>query len=358
MPKRNPQELITEADSAANDIALAKAKAEAVQWKAKHREAVASAVAAERQLDAMLVMKNKPPVGRTLPILKRSKSAGVAVIAPATDWHVEEQIDPAAVNGKNNFNLAEAENRINRFYFKVLELIDWQNSLAPVVELWHPLLGNLMSGFLHEELAETNSLSPTEACVFLREMLSSGIDLWLNNTKLPIFCPCTVGNHGRTTQKMRIKTSCRNSFEWLLYKTLEKQYEKNRRVVFQVCHGYHNIQEIVGRKVRFHHGDGLRYQGGVGGLSIPVNKAIAQWNKSTPVDFDIFGHWHTFSWNYNNWISCGSLMGFSEYSLSIKADYQAPTQTFIVLDRNYGVTSALPVFLVPSNRKVREESGK
>jgi hypothetical protein len=49
-------------------------------------------------------------------------------------------------------------------------------------------------------------------------------------------------------------------------------------------------------------------------------------------------------------------MGFSEYSLSIKASYQAPTQTFIVLDRNYGVTAALPIFLTPSNRKVREEA--
>ena len=114
--------------------------------------------------------------------------------------------------------------------------------------------------------------------------------------------------------------------------------------------GYHNVQTILGRKVRFHHGDGLRYQGGVGGITIPVNKAIAQWDKVEAVDFDIFGHWHTHLVGYPKWISCGSLMGYSEYSLSIKAEYQAPTQTFIVIDRRYGMTLAAPIFLTPPKR--------
>jgi hypothetical protein len=132
--------------------------------------------------------------------------------------------------------------------------------------------------------------------------------------------------------------------------TLAKSYAKNHRVQFVVSKGYHNICHIMGRRVRFHHGDGLRYQGGVGGITIPVNKSIAQWNKATPVDFDIFGHWHTFLANYPTWISCGSLMGYSEFSVEIKADFQHPTQTFIVIDRRYGLTQATPIFLTKPNR--------
>ncbi|GAI55192.1 unnamed protein product, partial [marine sediment metagenome] len=104
--------------------------------------------------------------------------------------------------------------------------------------------------------------------------------------------------------------------------TLAKYYAKNKRVHWMVGRGYHNTQEIMGRKVRFHHGDGLRYQGGVGGISIPVNKAIAQWDKVQVVDFDIFGHWHTFLPHYPKWVSCGSLMGYSEFSVEIKAEFQ------------------------------------
>ena len=350
MAKRKPSELVRDAKSETTELAVEKATRSAASWRAKYKEAVNHAVNVEKRLDALLVIQQSKPKKRKLAIGKRSKSRGVAVIAPASDWHVEERIFLAGTNGKNEFNIAEAERRIKQYYQKVLLLIEHQNGLAPVVELWHPLLGDLLTGYIHEELMETNELSPTEACFFLQEMICAGIDLWLRETELPIFIPTCVGNHGRTTTKKRIKTSCKNSFEWLLYKTMASRYEDSPRVTWMVGEGYHNVQEITGRKVRFHHGDGLRYNGGVGGITIPVNKSIAQWNKVEVVDLDVFGHWHTFLQNYPSWISCGSLMGYSEYSVEIKADFQHPTQVFIVLDHDYGVTSAAPIYLTESAR--------
>lgn len=344
--KRNAKTLVNDSVSRIPEIAIAKAKAETATWRSKFLEAVASAAHLERQIETLIELQGEPAIQR-FDRAKRGSRNGVAVIAPATDWHVEEKISRQATNGKNHFDLDEAQTRIRRFYAKILELLDWQNHLARVVEIWHPLLGDLMSGFIHEELMETNSLSPTEAIVFLQEMLCSGIDLLIRETRLPIFIPTCVGNHGRTTQKMRIKTSCRNSYEWLLYKILEGHYRNSKRVFFEVGQGYHNTQAIMGRRVRFHHGDGLRYMGGVGGISIPVNKAVAQWDKVQAVDLDVFGHWHTFLWHYNKWVSCGSLMGYSEYSVAIKAEFQHPSQTFVVMDRRYGLTSAIPIFLTP-----------
>lgn len=350
MKRKKPSELVANINAVDAEIKIAKLKGEVLSCRAKQRQAVARVIASEAQLDVILAIKGGH-AKKSFCSAARSKPNGVAVIAPATDWHVEETIESSGVNGKNSFNLIEAERRIKRYYSKVVELIDWQNSLAPVVELWHPLLGDLMTGYIHEELMETNSLSPTEACVFLQDMICAGIDFWLKETKLPIFIPTCVGNHGRTTPKKRIKTSYKNSYEWLLYMTLAKRYENDERVTWDVGKGYHNTQTIVGRKVRFHHGDGLRYNGGVGGITIPVNKSIAQWDKVQAVDLDIFGHWHTFMSCYPKWVSCGSLMGYSEYSVEIKAEYQPPTQTFIVLDRWYGLTQVTPVFLVPPQRK-------
>lgn len=349
MKRNSAKQLVSETAQAASEISLAKAASAAAGWKKKHQEAIQTAVTLEQQLDAMLAIQGEPAI-RRFERMKKSPPKGVAVVVPATDWHVEERVFAAGTNGKNHFDLAEATARIKRFYSKVLELIDWQSRLAPVVELWHPLLGDLMSGYIHEELMESNSLSPTEACVFLQEMICSGIDFWLKETKLPIFVPTCVGNHGRTTPKKRIKTSYKNSYEWLLYMTLAKRYEGNRRVAWDVGQGYHNTQSIMGRKVRFHHGDGLRYMGGVGGITIPVNKSIAQWDKVETADFDIFGHWHTFLACYPKWVACGSLMGYSEFSVEIKAEFQHPTQTFIVLDRRYGLTQATPIFLTKPQR--------
>jgi len=326
-----------------------KAERETASLKKQHKDAMNAALESEQRLDALLSIQHTPALNI---FSKQAGNApdGVAVIVPATDWHVEERVYSEATNGKNDFDLKEAERRIRRFYSKILELIDWQNHLAKVAEIWHPLLGDLMTGYIHEELMETNALSPTEACVFLQDMICSGIDLLLTKTKLPIFIPTCVGNHGRTTIKKRIKTSYKNSYEWLLYMTMAKRYENSRRVHWSVGKGYHNVQAVMGRKVRFHHGDGLRYQGGVGGITIPVNKSIAQWDKASPADVDIFGHYHTFQWGYNKWVSCGSLMGYSEYSVEIKADFQHPTQAFIVMDRRYGLTSAIPIFLTKPKR--------
>lgn len=345
MARKKPSDLVSSATAEANELTVAKARHEAAKWRKLHKDSQAREIELEKRLEELTASRQTKVKPRRPRKPKRGKSAGVAAIVPANDWHVEETVDPETVSGKNHFDLAIAEARIKRYYQKIPELIEWQNHLAPVVELWHPLLGDLISGYIHEELVETNSLSPTEACVFLQDMVCGGIDYLRKETGLPIFVPTCVGNHGRTTPKKRIKSSCANSYEWLLYTTLARHYANDPNVNWMVGRGYHNTQEIVGRKVRFHHGDGLRYQGGVGGITIPVNKSIAQWNKVEAVDLDVFGHWHTFLWNYNDWISCGCLIGYSAYSVEIKAQFQHPTQAFIVIDRNYGVTQATPIFV-------------
>lgn len=333
-----------------HEFALAKARAEAKSWKAKYNSATKALLEADESMDFLLSIQGKPNVSR-LPRRKRAKQGGVAMVVPASDWHVEERVFPESVGWKNDFNLQEAQRRIERLYLGVLEMLEWQNHRKPVTELWHPMLGDLLSGYIHEELLETNELSPTEACVFLQDMITSGIDLLLRETKLPIIVPTCVGNHGRTTLRKRIKTSCKNSFEWLLYKTMAKHYESNPRVHWLVGEGYHNIQTIMGREVRFHHGDGLRYYGGVGGITIPVNKSVAQWQKVRTVDFDIFGHWHQFLFHYPTWVCCPSLIGYTEFSVEIKAEFQHPAQACIIIDKGLGISLATPIYLTEPTRE-------
>lgn len=350
MSKRKPIDLVNDATIEGHDLELAKVKTEVAKWQRKHKEATRTAVEMEARADVLLGLTDPPPI-QQFKRVRKTKSGTVAVVVPASDWHVEERVFSASVNGKNHFDICVAERRIKVFYQKVLEMIEWQNHQATVGELWHPILGDLLSGYIHEELLETNTLSPTEACVFLQEMICSGINLWLRETKLPIYIPTCCGNHSRTTAKKRIKTNHRNSFEWLLYMTLAKYYASNRRVTWMVGEGHHNIQTIMGRKVRFHHGDGLRYNGGVGGITIPVNKAIDKWQKITTCDFDIFGHWHQYLYHYPSWVSCGSLIGYSEYALEVcKAEFQHPTQAFIVIDRGLGISLCTPIYLEKPKR--------
>ncbi len=344
------EDIVAKTATKTTEVELSNAKSEIARWKRKHKAAVQEASVQSDRVDALLGIDEHSP---SIVAFERyrAQSDKAAAIIPATDWHVDEKVDPKKVNGKNHFNLPEAENRIECFYTEGLRLVEAQNEPG-IDEIWHPMLGDLMSGYIHEELEDTNSLTSGETVSFLQDMICSGLDLWIKKMKLPIFIPTCVGNHGRTTEKTRVKTRVRNSYEWLLYATLAKYYAKNPRVHWMIGEGYHNIQTIKGRRVRFHHGDGMRYQGGVGGITIPVNKAVAAWDEIEQVDFDIFGHWHTFSVSYPKWISCGSLIGYSEYSLWIKAKFQHPTQTFIVLDADYGLVRTDPIFLTdPAGKK-------
>jgi hypothetical protein len=151
-----------------------------------------------------------------------------------------------------------------------------------------------------------------------------------------IIMPTCVGNHGRTGKKKRCATGYANSYEWLMYKMLDK-YVVEPGVRWKVENGYHNWLSIYNYDVRFHHGDNIQYQGGVGGITIPVNKAISQWNKIRTAHYDYFGHYHQF-FNTNRWCCNSSVIGLGAYALSIKAEYEEPSQTLSLISRTRGKT--------------------
>ena len=102
--------------------------------------------------------------------------------------------------------------------------------------------------------------------------------------------------------------------------------------------------KLYGKVIRFHHGDNIKFQGGIGGLTIPVEKAIANWNRATPADLDVFGHWHQCQQN-PKWCSNGSLIGYNAYALSIKAQFEPPQQTYFLFDHKRGRTITAPIIL-------------
>ena len=108
--------------------------------------------------------------------------------------------------------------------------------------------------------------------------------------------------------------------------------------------------DVYDKTIRFHHGHAMRYYGGVGGIYIPVNKAIAQWNKARPASLDIFGHFHQLK-DGGIFVSNGSLIGWSPYSMRIKADYEEPKQAFIVIDNKHGRTFTCPIYVKRSAKK-------
>jgi hypothetical protein len=288
---------------------------------------------------ALAITGSQPTVTKIKP--DKSMDGEATAFAIASDWHVEETVEGKTVNGLNEFNLDIAERRIERFFKNVVRMTDIQRAGAKIDRLVLFLGGDLMTGYIHEELVESNGLSPTETVLWLQDRVASGVD-FLGKHFSEIVIPCTYGNHGRTTLKSRVSTGAKNSYEWMLYHVLKKQL--GHKADWHVADGYHLYLDCYGRSVRFHHGDGLKYQGGIGGLTIPVEKAIASWNKGVTADLDVFGHWHQSQQN-PKWISNGCLIGYGPYALSIKAPFEKPSQTYFLMDKKHGRTVTAPIFL-------------
>jgi len=138
-----------------------------------------------------------------------------------------------------------------------------------------------------------------------------------------------------------------------MYYNLQDIYRNDSRIKFIVNNSYHNNVQLYNNYIiRFHHGDALRYGGGIGGITVPTNKAIAQWNQQTKVDIDVFGHFHQMH-DGGNFICNGSLIGMNPYAINIKASYEVPTQTFFVVDKERGKTFVAPIFVTEPDKRVK-----
>lgn len=264
----------------------------------------------------------------------------------ASDWHIEEIVHKWQVNALNSFNEGVAKERINRFFVHGAKLVQRMQDHTNIDTLVLALLGDFISGSIHDELMEGNRLLPADAIMEAKQHLSSGIRYILENTDVKLVIPCSMGNHGRMTAKRRISTEAGNSLERVMYFALADEFKSEPRVHFIIGSGYHTYLYLFDGKytVRFHHGHSIRFYGGVGGISIPVNKAIAQWNKARRADLDVFGHFHQFL-DGGDWVTNGSLIGYNAFALSIKASPEPPRQAFFLIDRDVGKTIVTPIIL-------------
>lgn len=309
------------------------------EYEAERKKLIAKLEERDSQLDAALELSKHRPKASKIK-LDKSADGEATVVAVASDWHVEETIDPKTVNGLNTFTLPVAERRIKQFFQNIIKLTTVQRHGVKADRLVLILGGDLMTGYIHEELQESNQLSPTETVLWLQDILASGLAL-LKPHFTQIVIACVPGNHARTTRKPRHSTAMANSYEWMLYHLLARfmpEYE------WHIADGYHLLLDLYGKTLRIHHGDNLKYQGGIGGLTIPVEKAIASWNKGIAADLDIFGHWHQSQQN-PKWVCNGALIGYGPFSLAIKAPYEPPSQTYFLFDKRYGRTGTFPILL-------------
>lgn len=292
----------------------------------------------EDTLEAVAELRGAPI--EPVPIFARERSSGLREATPVvlcSDWHVEETVAPAEVNGRNKYNPDIARMRVGKLCDGIMWLLDMHRGRFVIRDLVLWLGGDLITGYIHDELRETNAMTPLEAVLFAQELIVGElIDPILLETDLDkIVVPCSVGNHGRTTKRRQHKRQVQNSFEWMLYQSLRQRYADDERVEFVVAGGAQIYLDIYDKTLRFHHGDDIRYFGGIGGPLTPATKAIAGWDTFRKADITNVGHYHTYL-DTPSFVQNGSLIGYNEFAVSIKATYSGPEQAFYLVDSKRG----------------------
>jgi hypothetical protein len=273
-----------------------------------------------------------------------TKTSEATVIAVASDWHIEENVGKE-VGGLNTYTVDIARERSVKFFRGIHRLTALLRQDVKIDTIVLALLGDFISNDIHEEFPEVNELQPTHAIVTAQNFILSGIEFLLReNPTVQLVVPCHSGNHARTTKTTRFGTENGHSLEYLMYLLLAANLRHEPRVKFVIPEGMHSYLDVYGTTIRFQHGHAIKYQGGVGGIYIPVNKAIGQWNKARRADLDVFGHFHQLR-DGGNFVCNGSLIGYNAFALSIKADYEQPKQALFLMDKKRGRTCTWPILL-------------
>lgn len=281
------------------------------------------------------------------------------VCAALSDWHAEEPVISADVMGLNEYNLDVAKSRSRACFVNLLRLaqILARDSVIRTIHL--SILGDLFSGWIHEELLATTLLAPADAAIFVNGLLCSGIDYLLREGEFNVEVDALPGNHGRMTDKMHFGDPTGTSLESVLYAMVAARYETEPRVTFRVAQSAEvHVRFFEKFRMRLVHGYEIKYQGGVGGITIPINKRLAQWNQTIPCDLTVMGHYHQF-FDGGRFLVNGSLIGYNNFARAHGFAFEEPTQALWLVHARKGGQKALvaPIWL-DEKHETRDEPGK
>lgn len=322
------------------DLDVRKAQREAKTWKSQYEDAVRQIEEMRQQQEVLDSLPPPKDIYHIQPSKGRPGEDEAVAVFVTSDWHIEENVDPRTIEGLNEYTPDIARARLRKMWKSALKVIIKERGLSRIDTLVCAVIGDLITGFIHDELVESNWLHPLEALEIAQEELIAGLTFLADHGKFKkIYVPCCYGNHGRTTARRRVSTAAKNNYEWYMYRQVAQYFKGDDRFEFIVTDGYHITMDLLGTNVRFHHGDNVRYYGGVGGLSIPINKAVQSWNKNNPnpADFDVMGHYHSVHFLPDALVN-GSVIGYNAYAQSIKARYEEPQQTLFLIAKEHGPT--------------------
>lgn len=283
------------------------------------------------------------------PAKKGDKAA--TVVSILSDCHFDEVVNPSEVDGRNAYNRDIAEQRLARYFEQSVRLT--RDYLAGMTYRGFVLLlgGDLISGDIHDELAQTNEAQTLDTVLHWSGRLAAGIEL-LADEYGQVHVPVVVGNHGRRTRKPKAKGRARDNFDWMIGQLLARHFDRDARVTFQIPDSTDALVEVHDTRFLLTHGDAVSGGGGIGGIWPPIMRMVAKKRVRDRFDAVVMGHWHQLIMAPTAGVVVnGSLKGEDEYAAVMNFAPEPPQQALFTVAPAHGVTFSAPVLVGDRKRE-------
>jgi predicted phosphodiesterase len=288
-----------------------------------------------------------------------SKEEPPAVHAPGTpvlclsDWHVGEVVKSTETGGINAFNNSILERRVKKVLASTVDIANNHMTNPKYPEIVTPLLGDFVSGEIHDELTRTNDLSVFQSILRAADLLTNALVL-LASVFGKVRAPAVCGNHGRADKKFASKTFTFRNADWLIYQIVRARLQEaglNDKVIVSVDETNEALFDVHGTRFLAVHGHDLGVKGGDGiiGPLGPIMRGrlkmeAQQAAQGRRFDVLLMGHWH-FDVYLPGTVVCGTLKGYDEFAKSaLRAKPVPPSQTLFFVHPSYGITSHWRIF--------------
>jgi len=305
----------------------------------------------EAKVDFLMALEQMSKDIKPMTITKSIPSEDeTTAIALYSDAHVEERVDILVVNGLNEYNPDIAKMRVNFYFRRLLWMIDsWRRGGWKIDKLVLAILGDTITGYIHEELMEGNFMSPTEAVGFSQELLIEGIQYLADVGRFKeITVVCKFGNHGRISKRKKFSTGYKNSYEYMMYTQIQKIFRDHKtgynHINFVIEKGEFTTIPVYDKVLCFSHGDHFNYQGGIGGILIPFNRWIHKMDPVLGADKYYVSHWHGYN-SIKRGVMNGSIIGYSPFAIGHAFEPEPPQQHLELIDSKRGFSLNAPIIL-------------
>jgi len=290
------------------------------------------------------------------------RGSHATLIVHNSDRHYGEVVEPTEINGWNSFSPEVCERRVQRFMDAACEIGRRWTVDTTVDGVLYTMGGDEISGDIHDELRETNSLTSLQQVEG-----AAGLHVACLRQLLEEFGRVHVmavpGNHGRTTRKPTAKRYGALSYDIAIARQVAKEFRDDDRISFDIAAGPDLTAVIYGRLVLLTHGDKIGTGGGKGfaGPVLPIIRGAKQVELQygragmTP-DLILMGHYHT-SAAPPGILANGSVSGLSEFGFGLRGHIETPRQWLAVMRQKWGLAERLDVQLeeppAPAKPRVR-----